>query len=122
MYECECKNEKHYVGEYGTKIYIDCGEDVSLATSVYVMLKRPDDTILQRTATPTTFEGSTNFVVMTLQNGDLNQIGTKADPYIGQVFMNLLSWVGRGKKFTLEVEEAISSSSSSSSKSAAPAM
>jgi len=106
-YQCE----KHYVGETGTIIHIDCGIDVSSATDVYVFLTRPDLTVVQRAASPETFEGSTNFIQFSIAEGDLNQAGT----YKSQVYMVLGQWKGKGREFTIIVEEGESSSSSSSS-------
>ena len=108
MHDHEC--EKHYIGETGTIIYINCGEDVSSATNVSVLLERPDGTIVQRTATPVTYRDSVNYIVFIIEEGDFNQEGD----YTGQVELTLGSWNGKGKEFTIHIDEGLSSSSSSS--------
>lgn len=109
----EC--EKHFVGEVGTKIYINCGEDVSSATDVSVLLARSDGTVVQRAAIPVLYKDSANYVVFTIEEGDFNQEGD----YIGQVALTLGSWTGKGKEFTIHIDEGLSSSSSSSSSTSA---
>jgi hypothetical protein len=114
-----CLNEKHYVGETGTVIYINCGVDVSAATDISVIITRPDGTDIQRSATVEEFEGSDHYVKFIIEEGDFNQGGTyPGDPlgdYVGQVKLTLGGWTGKGREFHIEVEEGLSSSSSSSS-------
>ena len=105
MYNC---NEKHYVGEVGTTIYINCGVDVSAATNISILIERPDGTIIQKTALFAVYQDSNNYVRFVIGAGDLNQEGD----YVGQVHLTLGSWTGDGDRFHIDVEEPISSSSS----------
>jgi hypothetical protein len=106
----KCLNEKHYVGEYGTAIYVNCGQDISGASDIKIFIERPDGSILQKTATVEVFQGSNNYVMFMIEDGDFNQIGT----YTGQVQLVLGPWRGKGREFTIDVEEGLSSSSSAS--------
>lgn len=110
--ECFC-DEDHYVGEINTLFFIDCGVDVSLATKAIIYLERPDGTKLRKDAVLTTYNGSPDWVYFTIDQGDFNQEGK----YSGQVWLEIGSWSGWGKPFTINVEVPISSSSSSNSSS-----
>ena len=102
-------NEKHYVGEVGTVIYVNCGLDVSSATSISVVFERPDGTVFQRSAIYELYNASKNYVKCIIQSGDINQSGE----FHGQVALTLGSWTGRGAMFIFQVDEPASSSSSS---------
>ena len=103
-------NEKHYVGEVGTKIFMDCGVDISSATSISVFIERPDGTVVERTAIVEVYNGSNDYASCSISAGDFNQAGE----YKGQVKLTLGAWTGRGAMFTIQVDEPASSSSSSS--------
>ena len=105
----EC--EKHFVGEVGTLVYVNCGEDVSSATNVSILLSRPDGTVIEKTALPIVFKESNNYVRFSIVEGDFNQEGD----YTGQVELTLGPWTGKGSEFIIHVDEGLSSSSSSSS-------
>jgi hypothetical protein len=105
-----CEDEQHFVGEVGTNIYINCGIDVSGAINVSVIISRPDNTVFQRSAVPEAYQGSANYVRFVIEAGDFNQAGD----FTGQVELTLGSWTGKGKEFTIAVEDGLSSSSSSS--------
>ena len=106
----EC-DEPHYVGEENTLFYVDCGIDVSASVGAKVFLQRPDGTVAEKTATPTIYNGSPDFVFFRVARGDFNQAGK----YSGQVWMQVGAWSGWGRPFAIEVDAPISSSSSSSS-------
>lgn len=110
--ECFC-NEDHYVGEENTLFFIDAGVDVSLATRAVIYILRPDGTKLKKDAVLTTYNGSPDWVYFVVDKSDFNQEGT----YRGQVWLEIGSWSGWGKPFTISVKEPISSSSSSQSSS-----
>lgn len=109
MFDSYC--ERHYIGEVGTIIHIDCGIAVASATDVIVYLTRPDGSVVQRLSLPEVFQGSSNFVQFIVAAGDLNQAGE----YKSQVCMTLGAWRGKGKEFIINVDDGESSSSSSSS-------
>lgn len=103
-------NEPHFVGEENTLFYINCGIDVSQATSAEVFIQRPDNTTFKRTALPTTYNGSTDYVYFRIQPTDFTVCGK----YKGQIFVVLGAWSGWGEPFHIKVESPVSSSSSSS--------
>lgn len=106
--QCE---EPHYVGEENTLFYIDCGIDVSQATLAEVLLERPDGTIVQKPATATVYNGSTDWVFIRIAATDFNQAGC----YKGQARAFIGAWSGWGEVFDIQVDAPISSSSSCSS-------
>ena len=106
----EC-NEPHYVGEDNSLFYIDCGIDVSAASVVEVNLRRPDGTIISKSATPGAYNGSPDYVFFRISASDFNQIGK----YTGQARVFIGAWSGWGHRFEINVEAPISSSSCSSS-------
>ena len=108
---CRENNDKHYVGEHGTMIFIDCGIDVQAASLAEVFMEWPDGTTIKKTAVLTTFDESTDYVYIIIDIGDFNQNGR----YTGQVFIVLGAWSGWGQPFKIDVDDPISSSSSSSS-------
>lgn len=104
-------HEPHYVGEENTLFYVDCGIDVSGATLAEIVLLRPDGTKVQKTATPTTYNESPDYVFFRIAADDFNQAGK----YYGQVRAFIGAWSGWGGKFSIKVEQPLSSSSSCSS-------
>lgn len=107
--ECCIEDDIHFVGEFGTVFFINCGVDVQYATGIEVFLTRPDGTKLRKEAEATTYNNSTNYIKFITEVGDFNQAGT----YIGQASMDIGGWRGFGEKFKIKVEETTSSSSSS---------
>ena len=86
---------KHYVGEVGTVIRLDCGSDVSAATSKYIYCDKPDGTRVTWTAE---LDG-TNYIQYTVTVGDLGDPGT----YRVQAGISQGSWTGRGETATFEI-------------------
>lgn len=109
--EFEQCDEPHYVGEENTLFYIDCGIDVSQASSATVFLQRPDGTNILKTATPAVYNGSPDWIFFRVGTGDFNQCGK----YKGQASITIGAWSGWGQPFYIKVENPVSSSSSSSS-------
>ena len=110
-------NERHFVDEVGTVFYVNCGVDVSSATTPHVLLHKPDGTVVEKDATVVTFEGSKNYVSFSIASGDFDQAGD----FTGQVWLTLGPWTGGGKEFIIHVDERLSSSSSSSRSSSSSA-
>lgn len=88
--------KKHYVGEVGTIILLDTGEDVSDASSVAIKVQKPD-------GTEATWAGEVyqnNYVKHALQAGDLDQEGA----YQLQAYVAASgSYTGRGETVELPV-------------------
>lgn len=85
-----------YIGDIGTLILIDMGEDVSEAVSPVFRVKKPDGTEVEWTAEV----GDTdNILQYTIVEGDLDQAGTYAvNPYL-----TLGDWTGSGDTVKFKV-------------------
>jgi hypothetical protein len=86
-----------YLNDVGNRIRIDCGEPVTGATSITLLVKKPS-------ATTTTWTGlvveDTTKIVYVVKAGDLNEVGT----YICQPRLTLPGgFTGRGKTFSFTV-------------------
>ncbi len=81
--------DQHYVGEVGTKIYVDVGEDVSTNEEVKLFVKKPTGAL----ATWTAVVYQKNFLKHVTVAGDWNEPGT----YHLQAYVKLTDWEGRGK-------------------------
>jgi hypothetical protein len=73
------------VGEYGKRIYVNCGEDISTATGVSIEMTKPDETVVELTAvigaSPVSADcgetfASNEHIYYTTINGDIDQEGT----------------------------------------------
>ena len=86
--------EKHYVGEYGTLLIVNCGTDTSLATGCYLNVIKPDGTTVKWTATPYIYNGVSNYLSYVIQQNDLSISGN----YLVNPFAYLpgSGWVGFG--------------------------
>jgi hypothetical protein len=91
-------SDKIYVGDIGTIVTVDCGEDISTATVNQLMVQKPDGTIV-------TWEAAvynTNYLRYTIMDGDLDQAGV----YKVQSKITLPSWSGLGETDEFTVNEA----------------
>lgn len=91
-------SDKIYVGDVGTIITVDCGEDISTATVNQLAVQKPDGTVV-------TWEASvynTNYLRYTVQTDDLDQAGV----YKVQSKITLPSWSGLGETDEFTVYEA----------------
>lgn len=91
-------SNKVYVGDYGTVVSINCGEDVSGATVAQLKVQKPGGTIVTWTATVY----GTDYLRYTIQDGDLDEAGV----WKIQAAVTLPSWKGLGKTDTFTVYEA----------------
>lgn len=91
-------SDKVYVGDVGTIITVDCGEDISTATVNNLVIKKPDGT----TETWTGSIYNSNYIRYTIQSGDLDQSGV----WKVQSVVTLPSWSGLGETATFRVYEA----------------
>ncbi len=86
---------KVYKGDVGTVIYLDCGTDISGATTTKIMVKKPDSTYVEWTGTV----DSNTKIKYTIASNDLDQSGK----YILQAYVVTSSWTGRGEAVPLMV-------------------
>jgi len=80
---------KYYVGDVGTEIFVDCCLNITGATNTKLMIKKPDDTQVEWTAT---IDG-TNHLKYTVVAGDFNIAGT----YLLQASLTIGGWSGLGE-------------------------
>jgi len=94
---------KHYVGEIGLEIkaFVGDSEDISAATDVKFLVKKPDGTETEWAATAHTEDGDNGayYIIHTTESGDLDQAGT----YRLQAYFTLGSWTGLGESFRWEI-------------------
>lgn len=86
---------KVYVGDTGTEIVLDCGADISNATAVQILVRKPSGQVLTWAAS---LSGS-NHVRYVVQAGDLDQSGL----WTLQARVTTPTWSGRGEAFELRV-------------------
>jgi len=89
--------EKHYVGESGTEIRINCNRDISEASSHKAFLKRPDGTIIEFV----TEIYPTNYLRFFTLPETFNTSGL----YEVQPYVEIGGWAGRGKTVSFVVYE-----------------
>lgn len=78
-----------FVGDIGTELLINMGENISSASSVSLSVRKPDGTVV--TWTPT-IQGTLYLRYLT-QSGDLNLAGE----YAISPLLTIGSWTGRGE-------------------------
>ncbi len=81
--------DKMYVGDIGTEFIVDCGSDLTGATTTDLRVKKPDGTVETWAAAIY----NTNYLKYTIVSGDLDQEGE----YELQSYVVLPSWTGRGE-------------------------
>ena len=73
------------IGEYGKRIYVNCGEDISTATGVSIELTKPDETVVELTSvigsSPLSVDcdqtySANEYIYYTTIDGDIDQEGT----------------------------------------------
>lgn len=95
---------KHYVGEVGTAVIVDCGQDISAATGVSLSVKKPDGTTASWSATIYTLDGDPNYLRHVTIASDFSMAGV----YEIQAVLTLGSWTGRGQTTNFIVYENFS--------------
>ena len=88
-------NNDVFVGDVGTVLEFDTGENLSTATSVSITVTKPDGTSVFWTATT-----SDTKIVYTTLTDDLNQVGE----YILQPYAEFPTWNGYGSRCYLLVQ------------------
>ena len=81
-------SNKIYVGDVGTTILVDMGEDISSATNLALEVKKPDGSIVEWVPTVS----DKNFLKYIIKAGDLTLEGT----YTINPKLTLGDWSGRG--------------------------
>ncbi len=89
---------KIYVGDIGTVITLDCGQDISAATARAILVRKPDGTTTSWAAAPS----GTNFISYTTLAGTLDQSGV----WKLQSHITLPSGARKGETANLPVYEA----------------
>lgn len=90
---------KHYVGETGTQIIVDCGQNISAATGCLLYVRKPDGTLVTWTPTILTLNSLPNYLSYSTLAGDFDQIGS----YCLQSYMMLAGWSGRGETVMFQI-------------------
>jgi hypothetical protein len=80
---------KHYIGEIGTDIILNCGTDISAATAVYIKYQKPDGTSGSWAGT----KYNTNYVKYTLLANDIGVAGR----WVFQAYITSTLWTGYGE-------------------------
>jgi hypothetical protein len=88
-------SDKVYVGDVGTDIIVDCGQDISGATSTSLEVNKPDGTNVSWTATIY----QSNYLKYTIIADDFDQEGI----YRVQSKLTLGGWTGRGETANFRV-------------------
>ena len=86
---------KHYVGEIGTDIIVDCGSVITGATNTKLKIKKPDGTLVDWAAD---IEGTNHLKYTTILNS-FNQAGT----YYLQASLTISGWTGLGETAIFEI-------------------
>ena len=86
-----------YIGDIGTIIKVDTDEDLTGATGLSLVVKKPDDTIVSWSASIS----DTQYLSHTIGSGEIDMIGY----YCVQAAFTLGSWSGRGKPDKFKVYE-----------------
>lgn len=88
-------SDKSYVGDIGTEIIVDCGVDISTATTHNLMMQKPDLTSVELVGTI----HNENFIKYTTIDGDLDQAGI----YRIQSKVVISGWQGLGETAKLRI-------------------
>lgn len=87
--------DQYFVGDVGTEILVDCGEDISLGTNLELKVKKPSGTEVTWSGTLS----GTNFIKYIIQAGDFDEAGT----YFVNASLTLGAWAGHGETATIPV-------------------
>jgi len=99
LYDYGYNPVKHYMNEVGTQIIVDCGQDISAASTYKLSVRKPDGTVFTWNPTIVTIESNPNYLLYLTRVGDFDQIGV----YSIQPYLVLPTWTGRGETVTFEV-------------------
>lgn len=87
-------SNKYYVGDLGTEVILDCGEDVSAAVGPRIYVQKPDGTRTSWNATAISIASVPNYIRYFTVAGDFDQAGE----YLFQAGITFAGgWSGRGE-------------------------
>lgn len=89
--------ETVYKNTVGTVLVVDCGEVITGATDIKLLVMKPDETEVEWNAV---IDGETKIRYI-VKSGDLDQVGL----YKVQASLTLGSWSGRGNTASFRVED-----------------
>ena len=89
--------QKVYIGDIGTEIILDTGQDLSTATSLKIKYRKPNGTTGEWAASQVS--GDSTKMKYVTQEGDLDVAGT----WELQAYVEFASWQGHGEIATLVV-------------------
>jgi hypothetical protein len=89
--------DRHYVGNIGTEILVNCGSEITGATNLKLKVKKPDGTEVEWTAA---IDGTDHLKYTTLA-ADFSVAGT----YFLQASLTLGGWSGLGKTAQFEIHD-----------------
>lgn len=91
---------EYYVGDVGTEVTVETGEDLSSATVTVLKVKKPDDAISAEVTWSGTVYDTTKIRYI-IANGDWDQSGR----YLLQSYVELPTWQGRGDTVAFEIKK-----------------
>jgi len=92
-------SDKHYVGEVGTELIVNCGKDLTGAASIKMSVRKPNGCVVEWVAEQV-FQNKQAMRYI-LQDGDFDVAGE----YKLQAVVDLGGWIGRGRTSTFLVYE-----------------
>jgi len=90
-------SDKVYVGDVGTRIALDAGEDITTQTVLKIKYRKPDGTTGEWSASVE----ANNYAVYYTQDGDLDTAGL----WKFQIYIELPTWEGHGETAEYMVNE-----------------
>ena len=90
---------KHYVGETGTQVIVDCGVDLTASTVQKLKVKLPDGTLAEWSATVYTIDNAPNYLLHITSSSDFGDDGT----YEIQSYIEIGGWKGVGETAFLQI-------------------
>ena len=97
-------NTDIHVGDTGLEILADCQQDISAATNMTFLVRKPSGATTTWAATKATLDGETRLVRYLTVTGDLNEPGV----YTIHPHLTLGAWTGVGKVGSFEVKALFS--------------
>ncbi len=97
---CDTAEEKYFVGDFGTDIYVDLCSPIVDATSLSIIVSKPDGTVETWVATPASGDAEETRIKYTTVDGDWDQVGTYI--IVGKIQTASGSWTGDKDEFKVE--------------------
>jgi len=92
-------NNKHYVGEVGTELFLDTQQDLDSAAEVKMLVKKPDGTRHEWDAEIYPIDSVNVYLRHVVEEGDFDQSGI----FEFQSWARFASWEGKGKTAPLMI-------------------